>query len=176
MICAMIRNVSGVDVEPGTNSLMTCCAAEIGEHRGEGRTSRRTASRPSPSRAHRQVDRFLQPVPGQRAVGGGQHEPAQRADGRGLGGRRQTEQDGAQHREDQHRQREEGRQQHQDDARTDTSPTSSLLGFGARCGCSMARATHVDRRRGPPAASRGAGRRHTAGRPRRPTSPRRRSA
>ncbi len=64
------------------------------------------------------------------AVAGGEDDAAGGAHGGGLGRRRQTEQDGAQNRQDQERQREEGRQHHDHDVAAPCGVDVFLAGRG----------------------------------------------
>ncbi len=81
-------------------------AAEQSEHGGEGPGADEQVAhhRRGPGR---QVDRLLQHLVVERAVGGGQENAAERADAGGLRRRRQAEQDGAEHGDDQDGEREE---------------------------------------------------------------------
>ena len=63
----------------------------------------------------RQIDRLADHADIEASVGSRQHQTTGRAHGCCLGGRGQTEHDGAQYRHDQHRQRKKGPQQHLED-------------------------------------------------------------
>ena len=103
---ARIRNCSGVSSRPVHEVRDHRLAAEVGEDRGEGE---RADEEPAHHRrgAHGEVDRLAQPLPGERAVGGGEQEPAERADRGRLGRRGEAEEDRAEHRQDQERERQE---------------------------------------------------------------------
>ena len=137
---AKIRNMIGLRFSAWTNSCDQGMAAEIGEDRGEG--ARADEQEADHGRgAAGQIDRLAQPVPGQRAVGGGQHDRAERADRRRFRRRREPEHDGAEHRQDQHREREEGGEQRAGGPGRTVASVSSSGSFGASDGLMMARPT-----------------------------------
>ena len=139
MAWARIRNCSGVSDEAlhevGDHRL----PAEVGEDRGEGE---RADEEPADHRrgAHGEIDRLLQPLPGQRPVGGGEQEAAERADRRRLRRGREPHDDRAEHREDQHRERQErGEERPEHEADRGVAEILRACGFGASDGFSEAR-------------------------------------
>ena len=83
------------------------------EHREHGRERPRADEQVADhrGRARGEVDRVAQHGEVERPVGGGEDHAGERAGARGLGRRRETEQDRAEHRDDQQREREERRRE-----------------------------------------------------------------
>ena len=114
MSCARSRNCSGREVEAGHEVRDQLLAAEVGEHRREGVGADEEPAHHR-GRPHGEVHALAQPSEGHRTIGDREHDAAERADGGGLGRRREAEEDRAQHGEDQDREREErGREHHRE--------------------------------------------------------------